>query len=267
MEELIVLGTGNAVVRRCYNTCFLLKNENGYLLVDTGGGNGVLTALDLVGVKAEDIHDIFLTHEHCDHLLGIVWMIRIIATEMRKGNYQGECRIYCHRQLVPVVETITKLTIQGKFYKMLGKRIFLIPLEDGECREIIGYNVKFFDIHSTKAKQFGFTLMLGNGRKLTCTGDEPYNEANYEQVKESTWLLHEAFCLDSQADAFKPYEKHHSTVKDACQLAQRMEIPNLVLWHTEDKNLDRRKELYLEEGRRYYKGNLYIPDDLERIIL
>ena len=55
--------------------------------------------------------------------------------------------------------------------------------------------------------------------------------------------------------------KHHSTVKDACELAQKLEAENLILYHTEDKNISRRKELYTEEGRQYYKGNLWIPDD------
>lgn len=267
MEQLIVLGTGNAVVTKCFNTCFLLQKKEQYFLVDTGGGNGILTALENVQVKISDIHDIFITHEHCDHLLGVVWMIRLVATAMKKGSYDGECRIYCHRDLVSVIDTIARLTLQGKFYKMIGERILLIPVEDGEHREIIGYDVEFFDIHSTKAKQYGFTLRLENGRKLTCAGDEPYNEENYEQVKGSDWLLHEAFCLDSQADIFKPYEKHHSTVKDACELAAKLEIPNLVLWHTEDKNIRRRKELYLAEGRAYYQGNLFVPNDLERIEL
>ena len=58
-------------------------------------------------------------------------------------------------------------------------------------------------------------MELGDGKKLTCCGDEPYNEANESYAKDSTWLLHEAFCLYGQADIFKPYEKHHSTVKDA----------------------------------------------------
>ena len=39
---------------------------------------------------------------------------------------------------------------------------------------------------------------------------------NYKYVKGSDWLLHEAFCLFGEADTFKPYEKHHSTVKEAC---------------------------------------------------
>lgn len=71
----------------------------------------------------------------------------------------------------------------------------------------------------------------------------------------------------SQKDRFKPYEKSHTTVKDACQLAEQLQIENLVLYHTEDRNIKRRKELYQEEGSIYFSGNLYIPDDLEIIDL
>ena len=44
-------------------------------------------------------------------------------------------------------------------------------------------------------------------------------------------------------------------------------MKNLLLYHTEDKNIAWRKELYLEEGRKYYSGNLYVPDDLEQLKL
>lgn len=54
-----------------------------------------------------------------------------------------------------------------------------------------------------------------DGKKFTCVGDEPYNEADYEFVKGSDWLMHEAFCLFGEADKFKPYEKHHSTDEEA----------------------------------------------------
>lgn len=44
-EKIIMLGTGSAMVTDCYNTCFLLKSENDCLLVDAGGGNGILSAI------------------------------------------------------------------------------------------------------------------------------------------------------------------------------------------------------------------------------
>ena len=35
--------------------------------------------------------------------------------------------------------------------------------------------------------------------------------------------------LYSQRDVFDPYEKHHSTVKDACELAEKLNVKNLLL--------------------------------------
>ena len=37
--KLTMLGTGNALVTACYNTCFLLDEQGELLLVDGGGGN------------------------------------------------------------------------------------------------------------------------------------------------------------------------------------------------------------------------------------
>lgn len=80
-------------------------------------------------------------------------------------------------------------------------------------------------------------------------------------------MLHEAFCLYSQVEHFKPYERHHSTVKDACELAERIGVRNLILYHTEDETVRDRKRLYMEEGQKYFSGKLYVPNDLERIEL
>ena len=45
-ETLILLGTGNATVTKCFNTCFAIKTGEEYFLVDTGGGNGIMTQLE-----------------------------------------------------------------------------------------------------------------------------------------------------------------------------------------------------------------------------
>lgn len=267
-EQLIALGTGNATVTKCFNTCFAIQDEQGrYFLIDTGGGNGILAQLEKAEIPTDEIHHIFITHEHTDHLLGVIWLIRIIATSMKQGKYEGDLKIYCHSDLVEVIRTIASLTVQPKFFKMVGERILLIPLEDGDEQQILDYKVKFFDIRSDKAKQYGFTTTLNNGKKLTCCGDEPYQEHCYEYAVESDWLLHEAFCLYDQRDIFKPYEKCHSTVKDTCELATELGVKNVIMWHTEDENIKKRKSLYKKEGRKYFKGGIYVPYDLERIEL
>ena len=265
--KLTILGTGNAAVSECYNTCFVLSDKEEYFLVDAGGGNEILKLLKDAGIELEDIHNIFVTHEHIDHVLGVIWLIRMIGQRMNQGKYEGDLRIYCHQELAEKIQTIASLTIQKKVCRHMGERIQFVKVESGEQREIMGCTVTFFDIASTKAKQFGFTMKLKNGGKFTCVGDEPYNEANYEYVKGSSWLLHEAFCLYAEADKFKPYEKHHSTVKEACQLAEELGVPNLLLYHTEETHLKERKELYTAEGQEYYHGNLYVPDDMEEFII
>ena len=78
-ETLILLGTGNATVTKCFNTCFAIKTGEEYFLVDTGGGNGIMTQLEKAGIPMESIHEIFMSHEHTDHLLGLIWLIRHVG--------------------------------------------------------------------------------------------------------------------------------------------------------------------------------------------
>ncbi|MCD8019366.1 MAG: MBL fold metallo-hydrolase [Clostridiales bacterium] len=268
MEKLYVLGTGNASVTKCFNTCFVLQDEEGkYFMVDGGGGNGILTKLEKMQIPTKDIHELFVTHKHTDHLLGIIWIIRTIGQQMRNGKYEGNLNIYCHNELVDIIYKLCEMTLVEKLMKLFGERIILHEVMDREERDILHYHVKFFDIQSTKAKQFGFVTTLNNGKRLTFCGDEPYQEHCFDYAYRTDYLLHEAFCLYEQRDRFKPYEKCHSTVKDAAELATKLEVKNLLLWYTEDDNIRKRKSLYKKEARKYYKGNLYIPYDKEIIEL
>ena len=195
------------------------------------------------------------------------WSMKGRLTQMRNRLTQTPQMLSDSSEVIDLLRTLARGLLQENHLRFLDKGLHLVAVEDGESRELIGRSTTFFDIGSTKDRQFGFSMDLGGGKKLTCCGDEPYHDCEESYVRGSTWLLHEAFCLHSQADVFHPYEKHHSTVADACRLARELGVENLVLYHTEDKNLPRRKELYTREGREYFAGGLYIPDDLERIQL
>ena len=266
-DRLVVLGTGNATVTHCYNTCFAVDTEGGLILCDAGGGNGILVQLEKAEIGWEKVHHLILTHAHSDHLLGAVWVIRLVATRMNAGKYDGELHIYCSPAVREGLIAMAQLTLQKKMHGHIGSRILFHDVSDGQTEEMCGHQVTFFDILSTKMQQYGFTMQLTDGRKLCCLGDEPYNPGCETYVQGADWLLCEAFCLYGDRDRFKPYEKHHSTVKEACELAQGLAIPHLVLWHTEDKHIEQRKQLYTEEGRAYYTGDLYVPDDLDVIEL
>ncbi len=267
MEKLIVLGTGYALAENCYNTCFVLKKENEkeYLLVDGGGGNQILKILKDKKIELCEIKNIVVTHAHTDHILGMIWIIRKIAQMMLKGKYNSNVNIYCHKELMEKIKTICYLTLQAKQTNLFSNRIIFVEVKDGQEIEIMNQRFTFFDIKSTKEKQFGFQINQKNGNKITCLGDEPLNIECEKYAKDSYFLFSEAFCMDKDKEIYKPYEKHHSTAKDAAIIAERLNVKNLVLWHTEDDDLENRKENYTKEAKEHYNGNVFVPDDLEEI--
>ena len=156
--------------------------------------------------------------------------------------------------------------LQKKMTNHFDERIIFHVVEDGQKETICGHEFTFFDIRSTKAPQFAFTVQLDSGL-MAFMGDEPVNPACESYAENADWLLSEAFCLKGEADRFKPYEKHHSTAADAAQLAERLHAKHLVLWHTEESDLAHRKARYTAEAEQFYGGKVYVPDDLDVIDL
>lgn len=265
--ELIMLGTGNALVTRCYNTCFALKRKEEYFLVDAGGGNGILTQMEKADIPFEQVRGMFISHAHTDHVLGTIWVIRIIASRMKSGTYKKNFHIYCHRELEQLVRGFCMELLPKGLTKYFDDRIRFHVTGDGSEKERMGISFRFFDIGSHKAKQFGFRARLADGQSLTFLGDEPFHQQNLDQAKDSDWLMSEAFCLYEEKEIFRPYEKFHSTARDAGKTAAMLGAGHLILFHTEDSDLKHRKERYTREAAEEFPRPVYVPDDLERIAL
>lgn len=268
--QITMLGTGNATVSQIYNTCFLLQTPGSLMLVDAGGGNGILAQLKKVNVQISDIHHLFVTHAHTDHVLGVIWVIRMVA--QCKG-YEGLLHVYGNDKVMKVIKTIIDMILAKKQLARVAERVVFHQLEDGDSFEVGDMKLECFDIQSTKEKQFGFRAELpssdesGKPLVLACLGDEPYNEQNRRYIVGADWMMCEAFCLYVDRDTFKPYEKCHSTALDAGKLAEELGVKNLILYHTEEKTLANRKENYTREAAENFKGRIFVPDDLEVIEL
>ena len=111
--KLTMLGTGNALTTRCYNTCFTLSHGKKTFLVDAGGGNEIIRILQ-EEISLAEIHDFFITHAHSDHILGAVWVIRVIGQMINKSQYEGELRIYAHGQLIKDLQMICGVVLMKK---------------------------------------------------------------------------------------------------------------------------------------------------------
>lgn len=265
--EIIMLGTGHAMVTKCYNTCFAIRSGEEYFLVDAGGGNGIMQQLEKANIPYNNIRNMFVTHGHTDHVLGVVWIIRKVAALMNAGKYYGDFNIYCHDEVKEILKVFCGMTLTKKLLKAMNERIHIIEVKDGDKCESSGIKFDFFDINSSKAKQFGFVSYMPNGKKVVCLGDEPFNEANRKYMDHCDLLLSEAYCLYEEREKFKPYEKHHSTALDAGKLAEDLGVKSLLLYHTEDTDLQNRKERYTKEAAIHFTGKVFVPEDLETIDL
>ena len=260
---LTMLGTGHGAATKCYNTCFVLSDNEEYFLVDAGGGNQILRLLEEQNIALKQIHHMFITHAHSDHILGAVWIIRMVGQLILKDKYKGNLKIYVNADVIEKLPILCKLVLMSKITDLFGKRIDFVLLQDHDTHTILNRKIIFFDIKAKKLLQYGFEIPE---EKIVFCGDEPLRQEHYKRAEGCNYLFHEAFCLDLECEKFKPHEKQHSTVKDVCIMAQKLKVKNLVLMHTEDSHIKERKELYTKEGKEYFSGNLYVPDDGEKIV-
>ena len=143
--KLTMLGTGNALVTECYNTCFILEDNGQLFMVDGGGGNTVLRQIKHAGYNWMDIRHLFVTHKHIDHLLGMIWMVRMICQFMVHGEYRGEAYIYSHKEVLDLIRDLAGKLLLAKESAMIDKRLHLVEVHDGESMHIIGHEVTIFD--------------------------------------------------------------------------------------------------------------------------
>ena len=265
MEKIIMLGTGHGFVYNLYNTCFLLVNEDENLLVDTGGGIEIVKMLEEKGYKLTDIHNIFISHCHTDHILGLLWILKKMSGLFSKG-YNEPFNIFCNQEVTDAIKKLYTSVFPDVRVKAIEEKINIHTLFDGEKLKIASEEITFFDVHPKGNQLYGFETILNNGEKLIFLGDEKCNPILYDRLKDADYVMHEAFCLDEEEPTFKAYEKHHSTVKSVCETMQRLNVKNLILYHTEDTH-ENKKELYTKEAEKYFSGNVIVPNDLEEIQL
>lgn len=262
-RTIAFLGTGAADATKYYHSCFYVRDEKTGLLVDTGGGAGILAQLEKAVIPLEDIRFLFITHKHMDHLLGVFWILRFLGSKIGKGTAEG-LTIFASEKVIKVIRDISPVFLKEKITGLYDGKIQFKSINDGKEFSLGEWTIRPFDLQSKKEEQFGFRLTFSDGVSVVCLGDDPYKDALFEQCKEADYFIHDAFCLERDQERFNPHDIHHATAKDAAEAGERADAKNLVLVHTEDKaTFGARKELYAQEAKKYFSGAVFVPDDLE----
>ena len=267
MQKFYVLGTCAGISDVGFTLSGVLQHDDKFLLVDAGEGMQILKQLRLSGIKVSDIHDVFISHKHIDHLLGLIPFIRKVISSIKLSEYEGNLNIYCDKEIKEIIDYIIKATFHDFMVKIYNEKVIYHVIEDGQVYDVIGYKMNILDTYSIASIQFGFEIILEDNKRLFYLGDVPCAELNYEKIRNADWVLHEAFSTSEKNKYTALVSKMHSTVADVCQNMEQLNVKNLILWHTLDNDIETRKERFLAEGKEFFDGNLYVPDDLDVIDL
>jgi ribonuclease Z len=213
-------------------------------------------------VGLADLHDIFLTHHHADHWLGIPGMLKSFALRDRDAPLH----------LYGPPGTGELMSVMRRVYGRLPYPFFIDELEPGEAVQRGGYSVGAFAVRH-RGLAFGYALVedarpgrfdadrareLGvpfgpefgrlqrgevvndvrpedvigperPGRRIVISGDTAPCDMVRAAAHEADVLVHEATFTDEALD--RAMETGHSTARQAAEIAVESEVRMLALTH------------------------------------
>ncbi|HVS28358.1 MAG TPA: ribonuclease Z [Solirubrobacteraceae bacterium] len=268
----------------------LVRRGGDSLLFDCGEG----TQRQLVrSVGLADVDDVFLTHFHADHWLGIPGLIKTFELRERERPLQiygppGVRELMQRMRPVygnPSYElTITELA-RGEEVERDGYAVVPIAVDHG-AREALGFALvererpgRFDD---ALARELGVTpgpdfgrLQRGEtvggvapaqvlgppraGRKLVISGDTRPCDTIAVAAHEADLLVHEATFMDEERD--RAAKTGHSTARQAAEIAAKAGVRMLALVHLSTRYFGREVR---DEARSIFPGAV-VPHDFDTI--
>ena len=274
-----------------------LIREGETLLFDCG--EGTQRQMMRYGVSF-NLDDVFFTHFHTDHFLGIVGLLRTMSlqgrtTPLRAWGPRGATRILKHREIFGVDRLTFELDVRelaaGDTVSRKDYSIVAFELEH-KGPPTLGYAVVESErrgrfnpelarhlgipegplwgkLHSGQQVTLGDgrvidpSLLVGPprpGRRVVITGDTRPCNATVEAAMGADLLIHEATFGDAEAE--RAAETGHSTAREAARVAARAGVQRLVLTHLSARYTRDASELE-REAREVFPATRVARDGME----
>ncbi len=266
--DVVFLGTGGSVPTARRNTaCVLVRAGGERLLFDCGEGSQRQMQRSTGLVQVDEI---FVTHLHADHYLGIPGLLKTYDLNGR----DRELRVIGPPGLIDLFAALRRI------FGRLAYEVELIEVEPGETISHDGYELRAFPVeHSMRAHGYAFVederpghidpaeaerlgvkagpdlgrLQRGEevaveggvvrpdqvmgparpGRKVVITGDTAPCDMTRVAAHEAQLLIHDASFADEEVE--RAAETGHSTARQAAELARDAAVHTLALVHVSSR--------------------------------
>jgi ribonuclease Z len=278
-------------------TALAIIREGETLLFDCG--EGTQRQMMRYGISFS-IRDIFFTHMHADHILGVIGLCRTMALQGRTdpmhlwgpmGSDQLLKRaiaIGSEKERFPI--EVTELNA-GDEIKRNGYRILTYPASHGD-RIALGFalveEIRLGRFNPDRAREVGIpegplwgklhrgesvTLPDGRsispetivgsarpGRRVVYSGDSRPCQETIDAAQDADLLIHEATFADEEAP--RALETGHSTAREAAGVAKAARAKQLVLTHLSARYSMNAAEL-IQEARDVFENTTVARDGME----
>ena len=263
--EITFLGTGAGLSTKRAHTAIALRCPDGtMLLLDGSSGNSALRHGEMAGIRSYDYDHVLLSHDHQDHLSGLMF---VQGNRSREIPDENPLSIYGSAL---ALEGLRKAAVAGKVpdiregaaYNHSGKQVMRWEeIPPGRKLELGPETVAWsFDVDHIPGS-VGWRIESG-GIAVVFSGDTMYSRGLVEASQGADLLIHEALATDATQDAV--HARLHATSGDAARSAEQSSAKRLIITHI-DNAFHEDLDPLLQDAAHHYTGPISAAHDLMQV--
>lgn len=229
--RVVFLGTGGALNPERYQAAVLVESAGTRMLLDTGGGLGLVRRLLAAEVDPASIGHVFLSHRHLDHIGGLEpWLMSVFYRSFRSGERPPPVRLYALSGSAQAIRA-SQAAAAASGEHVFGDRLTWLTPKPRESRSLDGgVSLALVPVdHLPPDGDAAGCVVESDGARVVYSGDSRPCESLADAARGADLLIHEVGGLDARAELV--HRVGHSTAADAGRTAARAGVRALALFH------------------------------------
>ncbi len=259
--RVVFLGTGGALNPERYQPCLLVEAGRARLLLDTGGGLGVVRRLMDCEIDPSSVNHIFVSHRHLDHSGGLeALLLTMWLSAFRAERPLAPVTLYALPGSATAIRA-TQAAADASAGRRFGDCLRWVTPAAGVRIDLgasVGITLAAVD-HLPPGGEAAGCVVDVPGTRIAYSGDTRPCDGFAQAARGVDLMIHEVGGLDSRAELL--HQVGHSTAADAGRIAARAGARALALFHVPAAEWVEPADL-LAEARAHAPGvEVFLSDD------